>query len=34
MKFNEKYGRYLTKGGLVYRYSKSKGKLVLCKRNT
>lgn len=31
MKFNEKYGRWFTKGGLVYRYSKNQDKLILCK---
>lgn len=31
MKYNEKYGRWVTKGGLVYRYSKAQDKLVLCK---
>ena len=30
MKYNEKYNRYVTKGGLVYRYDKKKDKLVLC----
>ena len=30
MKYNEKYDRYVTKGGLVYRYDKKKDKLVLC----
>lgn len=32
MKYNEKYGRWFTKGGLVYRYSKAQDKLVLCKQ--
>lgn len=31
MKYNEKYDRWITKGGLVYRYSKRQDKLVLCK---
>lgn len=31
MKYNSKYDRYVTKGGLVYRYSKKQDKLVLCK---
>lgn len=31
MQYNEKYDRYVTKGGLVYRYSKSQDKLILCK---
>jgi len=30
MKYNEKYNRWVTKGGLVYRYSKGENKLVLC----
>lgn len=34
MKYNEKYGRWFTKGGLVYRYSKTQDKLVLCKQST
>lgn len=33
MKYNEKYDRYVTKGGLVYRYSKRQDKLILCKQN-
>ena len=33
MKYNEKYGRWFTKGGLVYRYSKSQDKLILCKQH-
>ena len=32
MKYNAKYDRYVTKGGLVYRYSKSQDKLILCKQ--
>jgi hypothetical protein len=31
MKYNSKYDRWVTKGGLVYRYSKAQDKLVLCK---
>ena len=31
MKYNEKYDRYVTKGGLVYRYNSKQDKLVLCK---
>lgn len=31
MKYNEKYDRWITKDGLVYRYSKGQDKLVLCK---
>lgn len=31
MKYNEKYDRYITKGGLVYRYSKRQDRLILCK---
>lgn len=31
MKYNVKCGRYVTKGGLVYRYSKGQDKLILCK---
>ena len=31
MRYNEKYDRWFTKGGLVYRYSKRQDKLVLCK---
>lgn len=31
MKYNEKYERWVTNGGLVYRYSKSQDKLILCK---
>lgn len=31
MKYNEKYNRYVTKDGLVYRYDKRQDKLVLCK---
>lgn len=34
MKFNEKYDRYVTKGGLVYRYDSKQDKLVLCKLTT
>lgn len=33
MKYNEKYGRWFTKGGLVYRYDSKQGKLVLCKQS-
>lgn len=33
MKYNEKYDRYVTKGGLVYRYDSKQDKLVLCKQN-
>ena len=31
MKYNEKYDRWVTKGGLVYRYDFKQDKLVLCK---
>ena len=31
MKYNEKYDRYVTKGGLVYRYNAEKDRLVQCK---
>ena len=31
MKYNEKYDRYVTTGGLVYRYDSKQDKLVLCK---
>ena len=31
MKYNSKYDRYITKGGLVYRYDNKNDKLVLCK---
>lgn len=31
MKYNKKYDRWVTKGGLVYRYSKRQDKLILCK---
>ena len=34
MKYNSKYDRYVTKGGLVYRYSKRQDKLILCKLST
>lgn len=34
MKYNEKYDRWFTKSGLVYRYSKSQDKLVLCKQSS
>lgn len=30
MKYNSKYNRWFTKEGLVYRWSKTKKKLVLC----
>lgn len=33
MKYNAKYDRWVSKEGLVYLYSKSKDKLVLCKAN-
>ncbi len=33
MKYNEKYGRWFTKGGLVYRYDSKKDKLILCKQS-
>ena len=33
MKYNSKYGRYFTKGGLVYRYDSKQDKLVLCKQS-
>ena len=32
MKYNSKYERWFTKGGLVYRYSKKQDKLILCKQ--
>lgn len=32
MKYNAKYKRWFTKGGLVYRYSKAQDKLILCKQ--
>jgi len=31
MKYNSKYDRWVTNGGLVYRYDKKNDKLVLCK---
>lgn len=31
MKYNEKYDRWVTTGGLVYRYDSKQDKLVLCK---
>lgn len=31
MKYNAKYDRWVTKGGLVYRYDKKKDRLVQCK---
>ena len=31
MKYNSKYGRWFTKGGLVYRYDSKQDKLILCK---
>lgn len=31
MKYNEKYDRWVTKSGLVYRYNSKQDKLVLCK---
>lgn len=31
MKYNAKYDRWVSKDGLVYRYSKTKDKLVICK---
>ena len=31
MKYNEKYDRWVTKGGLVYRYDKKRDRLVQCK---
>lgn len=34
MRYNEKYDRYVTKGGLVYRYDKKNDKLILCKLTT
>ena len=34
MQYNEEYDRYVTKGGLVYRYDEKKGKLILCKLTT
>ena len=34
MKYNAKYDRWVTKGGLVYRYSKRQDKLVMCKLNS
>ena len=32
MKYNEKYDRYITKEGLVYKYDSKQDKLVLCKQ--
>ena len=32
MKYIEKYNRYVTKGGLIYRYSEKKDKLIICKQ--
>lgn len=32
MKYNSKYDRWFTKGGLVYRYDSKQDKLVLCKQ--
>lgn len=32
MKYNGKYGRWFTKGGLVYRYDSKQDKLILCKQ--
>ena len=34
MKYNEKYNRWFTKGGLVYRYDSKQDKLVLCKQSS
>lgn len=34
MKYNAKYDRWITKGGLVYRYDSKKDKLVECKLQT
>ena len=31
MKYNAKYDRWVTKGGLVYRYNKKKDRLIQCK---
>ena len=31
MKYNEKYDRWVTKGGLVYRYDKKRDRFVQCK---
>ena len=31
MKYNAKYNRYVTKGGLVYRYNAKKDRLIQCK---
>jgi hypothetical protein len=31
MKYNEKYDRWATKDGLIYRYDSKKDKLILCK---
>lgn len=31
MKYNEKYDRYVTKGGLVYRYDGKKDRLIQCR---
>lgn len=33
MKYNSKYDRWFTKGGLVYRYDSKQDKLVLCKQS-
>ena len=30
MKYNKEYDRYVTEGGLVYRYIKTKDRLELC----
>lgn len=30
MKYNEKYDRYVTKSGLVYRYDKKTDRLIQC----
>ena len=31
MKYNPKYDRWFTKGGLVFRYDKKRDKLIECK---
>ena len=33
MVYNKKYNRWITKGGLVYRYNEKQDKLVLCKQS-
>lgn len=33
MVYNKKYNRWVSKDGLIYRYSKSQDKLILCKQS-